>query len=95
MNPNPADLPTLILLTQREHQRYEALRKLSVAEQGALIREMVETVPHKDDPCRLRESREGRAILKVVEDQEGTERQERESTEGKVADFQAFRNRRR
>ena len=78
---------------------YEAHGKLSVAEQGALIRRLIEAIPNKDDPYRLRQSPEGRAILDEMGILEEAREREGKPTDkartGQVVDFQAFRNRRR
>jgi len=80
-------------------RRYEAHGKLSVAEQGALIREMVEAIPNKDDPYELKQSPEGRAILDELGILEEAREKEGKPIDkartGQVVDFQAFRNRRR
>jgi len=80
-------------------RRYEAGRKLSVAEQGALIRELIAAIPNKDDPYGLRRGEQGRAILDELGILEQARQQERkpkaQGTSGQVVDFQSFKNRRR
>ena len=77
-------------------RRYEAHSKLSVAEQGALIRGFVEAVPNKDDPYNLRQSQEGRALLKELETlEEARDRESKPANTGQVVDLQAFKHRRR
>jgi len=80
-------------------RRHEAHRKLSVAEQGALIRAMIAAIPNKDDPYRLRQGQQGRAIPGELETPDTCREQESRSraqgTSGQVVDFQSFRNRRR
>ena len=80
-------------------RRYEAPGKLSVAEQGALIRGLIAAIPNKDDPYRLRQSPEGRAILDELGILEEAREQKSKPTDkastGQVVDFQAFKNRRR
>jgi len=72
-------------------RRYEAHGKLSVAEQGALIRELIEPIPNKDDPYRLRQSPEGRAILDELGILEEARDRETDPTDkastGQVVDF--------
>ncbi|XKH59402.1 hypothetical protein LG290_12015 [Halomonas sediminis] len=76
-------------------QRYELGRKLSIKEQADLIRAMVDAVPNRDDPYNLRKSRQGRALLKESERQEGEPRREASpSTVSNVVDFLAFKKQR-
>ena len=78
-------------------RRYEAHSKLSVAEQGALMREMIDAVPNKDDPYRQRQHPESRAILEELgildEARDREAKPANERTTGQVVDFQAFKKR--
>jgi len=92
-------LKVLPLYKEAFTRRYEAHRKLSVAGQGALIREMIEAIPNKDDPYGLRRGEQGRAIpgepeiLGAAREQGG--KPKAQGTSGQVVDFQSFKNRRR
>jgi len=80
-------------------KHYELHRRLTVAEQGALMRELIEAIPNQDDPYRLRQHPEGRAILDELGILDEARQREAEPMDkartGKVVDFQAFRNRHR
>ena len=80
-------------------RRYEARGKLSVAEQGVLMREMIAAVPNKDDPYRQRQPPESRAILEelgiLAEARDREAKPKAQRSTGQVVDFQAFKKRHR
>jgi len=79
-------------------RRYEAHGKLSVAEQGTLIRALIAAIPNKDDPYRLRQGPQGKTIpgepKMLGAAREQGSKPKAQGTTGKVADFLSLKNRR-
>lgn len=80
----------LKVLPEYKHQfdrRYEADKKLTVREQGELIRALIDAAPNRDDPYGLRHTREGRALLKQLQEEGSKADAAPPSTKGNAVDL--------
>lgn len=72
-------------------RRYEADKKLTVREQGELIRALIDAAPNRDDPYGLRHTREGRALLQQLKEEDDQANEAPSSAKGKVVDLFRFK----
>lgn len=89
-SPSPYVDRWLKVLPEYKHQfdrRYEADKKLTVREQGELIRALIDAAPNRGDPYGLRHTREGRALLKQLKEEDDKANAVPPSTKGKVVDL--------